>query len=73
MTREIKFYKNYFIDAAKSLVSNKKTVIHGDFSPKNILIDDRIDNINGWRELGGIGIHHVSTKHTIDQLKVLGL
>ena len=41
--------------------------------PKNILIDDRIDNINGWRESGGIGIHHVSAKHTIDQLKVLGL
>ena len=31
-------HKNYFVDAAKSLVSNKKTVIHGDFSPKNILI-----------------------------------
>ena len=34
---------------------------------------ERIDNINGWRESGGIGIHHVSAKHTIDQLKVLGL
>ena len=31
-------YENCFIDAAKSLVLNKKTVIHGDFSPKNILI-----------------------------------
>ena len=31
-------YENFFFDAAKSLVSNKKTVIHGDFSPKNILI-----------------------------------
>ena len=41
--------------------------------PKKILIDDRIDNIQGWRESGGIGIHHVNTKHTIDQLKVLGL
>ena len=41
--------------------------------PKNILIDDRIDNIQGWRDSGGIGIHHVSAKHTIDQLKVLGL
>jgi hypothetical protein len=41
--------------------------------PKNILIDDRIDNIQGWRDAGGIGIHHVSAKHTIDQLKVLGL
>ena len=42
-------------------------------SPNSILIDDRIDNVQGWRDAGGIGIHHVSTKHTIDQLKVLGL
>lgn len=41
--------------------------------PNCILIDDRIDNIQGWRDAGGIGIHHVSTKHTIDQLKVLDL
>lgn len=45
-----------------------------DFACANcILIDDRIDNIQGWRDAGGIGIHHVSTKHTIDQLKVLDL
>jgi FMN phosphatase YigB (HAD superfamily) len=42
-------------------------------APNHILIDDRIDNIQGWREAGGIAIHHVSTKHTIDQLKVLDL
>jgi len=42
-------------------------------TPTSILIDDRLDNIQGWREAGGIGIHHVSTKHTIDQLKVLDL
>jgi len=42
-------------------------------TPTSILIDDRIDNIQGWRDAGGIGIHHVSTKHTIDQLKVLDL
>ncbi len=42
-------------------------------APNHILIDDRIDNILEWREAGGIGIHHVSTKHTIDQLKVLDL
>ena len=41
--------------------------------PNSILIDDRIDNITGWREMGGIGIHHINTKHTIDQLKSLGL
>lgn len=42
-------------------------------TPKSILIDDRIANINDWREAGGIAIHHVNTKHTIDQLKSLGL
>ena len=42
-------------------------------TPNSILIDDRLDNIQGWRDAGGIGIHHVNTKHTIDQLKVLGL
>jgi FMN phosphatase YigB (HAD superfamily) len=41
--------------------------------PNCILIDDRIDNIQGWRDAGGIAIHHVNTKHTIDQLKVLDL
>ena len=41
--------------------------------PNCILIDDRIDNIQGWRDAGGIGIHHINTKHTIDQLKSLGL
>ncbi len=42
-------------------------------APNSILIDDRIDNIQGWRDAGGIGIHHINTKHTIDQLKSLGL
>lgn len=41
--------------------------------PNCILIDDRIDNIQGWRDSGGIGIHHVNAKHTIDQLKALDL
>jgi FMN phosphatase YigB (HAD superfamily) len=45
-----------------------------EFAAQNhILIDDRIDNIQGWRDSGGIGIHHINAKHTIDQLKSLGL
>jgi FMN phosphatase YigB (HAD superfamily) len=39
----------------------------------SILIDDRIDNIEGWIEKGGKGIHHISTVDTIKQLKDLGL
>jgi hypothetical protein len=42
-------------------------------SPTNILIDDRIDNINDWRDSGGVGIHHINTDDTIKQLKYLGL
>jgi len=41
--------------------------------PNSILIDDRPENINDWIEAGGIGILHLNTKHTIDQLKVLEL
>lgn len=41
--------------------------------PNNILIDDRIDNVNGWVEAGGIGILHTSANDTIKKLKELGL
>ena len=41
--------------------------------PNNILIDDRVDNINGWIEAGGIGILHTSSEDTIRQLNKLGL
>jgi FMN phosphatase YigB (HAD superfamily) len=42
-------------------------------APDAILIDDRLDNIEGWIEKGGIGIHHISTKETINELLKLGL
>ena len=42
-------------------------------TPDSILIDDRLDNIEGWREKGGIGIHHTSTNETIKELIKLGL
>ena len=45
-----------------------------DFAGKNhILIDDRKDNIRRWEEAGGIGILHINTKNTIENLKNLGL
>jgi len=44
------------------------------FSGKNqILIDDRVDNIEQWKSKGGIGILHTSASDTIKQLKELGL
>ena len=42
-------------------------------TPNSILIDDREDNIQRWKEAGGIGIHHTSAADTIQQLKDLGL
>ena len=41
--------------------------------PNAILIDDRADNIQRWKDAGGIGIYHTSTANTIKQLQELGL
>jgi len=42
-------------------------------TPTSILIDDRIVNVEGWIDAGGIGILHESTEKTIDALKLLEL
>ena len=42
-------------------------------TPNSILIDDRADNIQRWKDAGGVGIHHTSAADTIQQLKDLGL
>lgn len=42
-------------------------------SPNAILIDDRADNIQRWKDAGGIGIHHTSAENTINELEKLGL
>jgi len=36
---------------------------------QSILIDDRIKNINQWKEKGGIGIHHKNVNSTLNILK----
>jgi len=41
--------------------------------PNTILIDDRKDNIERWKDAGGIGIYHTSAQDTINQLKQIGL
>jgi hypothetical protein len=38
-------------------------------SPKAILIDDYIKNVNEWKAKGGIGIHHRSVRSTLVELK----
>jgi hypothetical protein len=42
-------------------------------TPNTILIDDRADNIQRWKDAGGVGIHHTSSENTIKQLQKLGL
>lgn len=37
----------------------------------DVLIDDRIRNIEQWRARGGIGIHHTSPEETLNQIKNL--
>jgi cytidyltransferase-like protein len=41
--------------------------------PNAILIDDRADNIQQWKDAEGIGILHTSAQDTIKQLQDLGL
>ena len=38
----------------------------------NLLIDDYIKNVNEWKAVGGIGIHHTSPTVTMGELKRLG-
>ena len=42
-------------------------------APNHIIIDDREDVIDSWKENGGIGILHKNTKNTIEQLSKLNL
>jgi cytidyltransferase-like protein len=42
-------------------------------SPNAVLIDDRADNIQRWKDAGGVGIHHTSAENTINELEKLGL
>ena len=42
-------------------------------SPNAVLIDDRADNVQRWKDAGGVGIHHTSAENTINELEKLGL
>jgi len=37
--------------------------------PTDVLIDDRIRNIEQWRSQGGVGIHHTSPEETLSQIQ----
>ena len=48
---------------------SKDKYVHCTFG--DILIDDRLSNIEEWRSAGGIAIHHKNFKDTIEALKNL--
>lgn len=50
-------------------VSKKKQFFINPNKKFNILIDDRIDNINRWNAAGGIGILHTSAKASLESLR----
>jgi hypothetical protein len=45
---------------------------HVHCKPGDVLIDDRVSNIEDWRAAGGIAIHHVSYETTLAALGELG-
>ena len=40
-------------------------------SEGDILIDDRLSNINDWKNAGGVGIHHVNINTTMQEIAKL--
>jgi len=59
----------------KNLGSNVTLILaaskdkHKYATPESILIDDRLSNINDWKKAGGIAIHHINTKTTLQKLR----
>jgi hypothetical protein len=51
--------------------ARKFQFMHRKKSEHQILVDDRPDNIEAWRNAGGIGILHTSVDDSIEQLKAL--
>ena len=52
---------------------NKQLFAYDDINKKpNVLIDDHLQNIQEWKDKGGIGIYHTNALSTIMQLKNLG-
>ena len=52
-----------------TISSLKHTFMHRKMAKHQILVDDRPDNIEAWREAGGIGVQHTSAEDSIEQLK----
>jgi hypothetical protein len=57
---------------AVSRVDKSKFAIDGRDGRPNLLIDDHLKNIDAFKKAGGLGVHHVSARNTIMELKKLG-
>ena len=55
---------NIYIDTNKSQYAT---------GPDDVLIDDTLKKIKGWRDAGGTGVLHKATVSTLNDLKELGL
>ena len=63
--------ENLTPDTKVILVNKKDKQLYA--GENKILIDDLADNINDWKNAGGIGILHKTSNQTINELKQLGL
>jgi hypothetical protein len=67
--QKIEWLKNHNIEFPVNLVPGKR--LKRNFSNQNsLLIDDTAQNIDQWREEGGIGILHTDALTTIGILKM---
>ena len=64
--RRIRIKDEYFICTTSA---RKHEFMHRKHSEKQILIDDRTDNIDAWSAAGGIGILHTTAEESIRMLK----
>jgi hypothetical protein len=63
------WWDKYVAEITVVVTPGVKKYLHA--APNKVLIDDHTRNIRMWKEAGGIGILHTSTKETLIQLKEL--
>ena len=68
--------KNFRLSEDKMRIvlrKNKKNfAMDGRDKRPNVLIDDHMGNIKEWESAGGIGVHHINSNSTINDLKKIG-
>ena len=53
-------------------INKKNFAIDGRDKRPNLLIDDYLRNVQDFRKRGGLGVHHISARNTIKELKSIG-